>query len=575
MYTPYGQPLNLIFCTMNRLRFSRYFDGALWQRYFANSKALLLLSLALYAYLMYLTLSHGIETLWNGDLTPDPSSGDILFYSPLLLALEYILYYPVGKRLSRPVRIGPALIPWVILVLSCAFGIGFFKSMTVKLILLLAVDFGLVVAPMKGEGKNMEVIRSFVRVQISLLGTILIGLVLYGLTYLMALCLCYIFGQTPNDFVTAMACTLPVYLITPVTYRMMMDRLSENEPDKTLLHFVLNNLLLISFVIYVGILVLYIGRLAVTLSYPEGTIGWLMILFYLFGMVTLVGSYYVPTRNNIRLQRLFKWIMIPVIALALWAIAIRVKDYGWTRDRIYYVLGIVVMVISIVAWFLRKEKVYLISLSTGVALLCLFTIIPPISATGLGYRSQVNRTLEMARRLGVLREDGTTLIPSKELGVRFKERTEELKELASSMRYLQLNRPTYQKYITYPRFAEEEDLWVWISSIDNLTREPEEGTFSLNSREPIKIENPGRYSALYLQVDDSSTTRDEVVLTLENGSDKTVNVPISEFENALHRENLSTRQPLCISYEGYDIYVTAITLDKVRPYVSVVAVGEY
>ncbi|HEX2522765.1 MAG TPA: DUF4153 domain-containing protein [Terriglobia bacterium] len=91
--------------------------------------------------------------------------------------------------------------------------------------------------------------------------------------------------------------------------------------------------------LYVLILYSYLVKILLTREWPRGTIGWLVSIVAVFGMLALLLVH--PLRSHpghrwIQLySRLFYAGLFPLIVLLLMAIWRRVSEYGLTEDRYF------------------------------------------------------------------------------------------------------------------------------------------------------------------------------------------------------------------------------------------------
>ncbi|MBM3802789.1 MAG: DUF4153 domain-containing protein [Acidimicrobiia bacterium] len=132
--------------------------------------------------------------------------------------------------------------------------------------------------------------------------------------------------------------------------------------------------------LYVVILYGYLLKILIIREWPRGTIGWLVSVVSVFGMLALLLVH--PLRNRpghrwIQLySRSFYVGLFPLIVLLLMAIWRRLSEYGLTEDR-YFLLVLTLWMTGIAAYFSfgRQPSIKLIPVS--LALVAMLTIAGP------------------------------------------------------------------------------------------------------------------------------------------------------------------------------------------------------
>jgi hypothetical protein len=184
--------------------------------------------------------------------------------------------------------------------------------------------------------------------------------------------------------------------------------------------------------LYVLILYSYLVKILLTREWPRGTIGWLVSIVAVFGMLALLLVH--PLRDQpghrwIQLySRLFYAGLFPLIVLLLMAIWRRVSEYGLTEDR-YFLAVLTLWMTGVAVYFSfgRQPSIKLIPVS--LALIGLLTIAGPWGAYACSRRDQVNRLRLRLERLGILK-DGR--IEKRSAPVELNDR----KEISAQVRYL-------------------------------------------------------------------------------------------------------------------------------------------
>lgn len=173
-------------------------------------------------------------------------------------------------------------------------------------------------------------------------------------------------------------------------------------------------------VVYLAILAAYTIKVAVTWELPRNPLSPIVLFAGFFGFVLALFLEPLnrdPTHFGVaRLIRVFPAIFLPLLPLALWAVWVRIADYGWTEFR--YLRFAVLLALAILAvagvhrLFARREPVLLlVPVVLGTTLL--LTVIGPWSASAVSRRDQTARLTSALREagLGDRREWGTLVGP--------------------------------------------------------------------------------------------------------------------------------------------------------------------
>lgn len=144
-------------------------------------------------------------------------------------------------------------------------------------------------------------------------------------------------------------------------------------------------------VLYVGILYLYAGKIALARTWPQGTVGFLVIVAgAVWTLTVLVLNPLANSAYGNTLLRLEKWIyraMVPLSVLLILAAQRRISEYGLTEER-YALVGIAlwIMASSLFYGWSKKIDIRLIPLSLGaLAFIC---VMGPWGSLALSFRSQ-------------------------------------------------------------------------------------------------------------------------------------------------------------------------------------------
>lgn len=141
---------------------------------------------------------------------------------------------------------------------------------------------------------------------------------------------------------------------------------------------------------YTAVLVTYFIKILITLNWPSGQLGPMVLIYSMAGLLVFVLASLLENRFAKLYRLLFPKILIPVVIMQLVSVAIRLNAYGVTEFRYYVALF---GVFSIVSGILLSSAP--VSKNGRIALLAaafaLLSILPPIDAFTVSRVSQIQR----------------------------------------------------------------------------------------------------------------------------------------------------------------------------------------
>ena len=153
-------------------------------------------------------------------------------------------------------------------------------------------------------------------------------------------------------------------------------------------------------VVYLIILYLYVARITIEWTLPEGQVSYLIFGYAVIGMLAYLLIY--PLRDDAanlwirRYARGFFTALAPLLIVLVIALLRRTSDYGITEPR-YYGVALAIWLALVVAYFLsRREDIRIIP--STLAAVALLTTFGPWSATSVSIRSQI---AQLSRRAAV------------------------------------------------------------------------------------------------------------------------------------------------------------------------------
>ncbi|MGD0153447.1 MAG: DUF4153 domain-containing protein [Thermacetogeniaceae bacterium] len=152
---------------------------------------------------------------------------------------------------------------------------------------------------------------------------------------------------------------------------------------------------------YTLVLTAYFIKILVTLQWPSGQLGGMVLAYSAAGLIIYVLASPLANHFSALYRMIFPKVLIPVVIMQLISVSIRLNAYGVTEPRYYITLfGIFSIVCGIALSFRPVSRNGLIAiLAAGFAI---FSIIPPVDAFTVSRNSQISRLESMLQSEGVL-----------------------------------------------------------------------------------------------------------------------------------------------------------------------------
>lgn len=216
---------------------------------------------------------------------------------------------------------------------------------------------------------------------------------LYGSTYFLAAFIfhpLHFFGNLPTRF-------QPIPDYQSLGYPKIM---------RNLIQYVLLPLV----VLYVTILYLY-GLKNIFVEVTKGYTAWLVLIFSVVGVFALLLAY--PMRQDPDERwvsvwdRLYFWLMIPLIGLLIYAVYIRVDNYGYTANRVVLIYLIIWLGV-LTAYMLTNRKWGIFFVPASLLVLTALSMVGPLSSARLAVNWHIDHLLGLM--------DEHKLVPNKRFG---------------------------------------------------------------------------------------------------------------------------------------------------------------
>ena len=142
--------------------------------------------------------------------------------------------------------------------------------------------------------------------------------------------------------------------------------------------------------LFTGVLVIYLVKILLTLKWPVGQLGPMLLWYSAVGLFLYVLSGKLENRFTSYYRKFFPWVLIPLVLLQQYSIFIRINAYGITESRYYLVLFGIYSIVCAIALLLTKGlKPGLVSILAAV--FAVVSILPAINAFSVSRASQIHR----------------------------------------------------------------------------------------------------------------------------------------------------------------------------------------
>ncbi|HLO45721.1 MAG TPA: DUF4153 domain-containing protein [Leadbetterella sp.] len=230
--------------------------------------------------------------------------------------------------------------------------------------------------------------------------------------------------------------------------------------------------------IYLGILVAYEAKIALQWSLPKGWVSIMVLASAIFGILAFLLIYPLKEANKWiqTYTKLYYWILLPLVALMMVAIYVRISQYGLTEPRFFVaLLSVWLLGVSLYFSISKVDNIKIIPLS--LLLVGLFGIYAPFNAFQSSRINQEGRLEEVLNKYKLLKDDKIAVPVNVKL-----DSTDEDRAYAA-LEYLSENQPErLEKYLTKKQFDEliaEKNEYNRGQLVMKLTGFPQKKTFDL------------------------------------------------------------------------------------------------
>lgn len=219
----------------------------------------------------------------------------------------------------------------------------------------------------------------------------------------------YIFGLEGSwiEHVWIYALILFETFVGPVLFLMMYDRWAGAECRGTrILDVLLNYIVTPALLIYTAILCLYMVKILVTWSLPEGGVAYLVFGFTLLAIA-------VKALQPLLQKRMYDWffdrfslVSLPTQLLFWIGVLRRTNEYGLTEPRVYLLVCGGLMTLCVLLFLSRRTGRYLYVGLAGFVCFAALAYLPVLEPQRIATSSQVRRAVRVAKQLNMLDGEG-------------------------------------------------------------------------------------------------------------------------------------------------------------------------
>ena len=214
-----------------------------------------------------------------------------------------------------------------------------------------------------------------------------------------------------GDWIESASFRISLGILAPLLFLMMADRWRDAElRGSRILEMLLNYIVTPALLIYAAILYLYMAKILVTWTLPEGGVAYLV-----FGFTMTVLA--VKALGQLLEKRIYDWffdrfslVSLPVLALFWIGVVRRTNEYGLTEPRVYLVVCGGLMTLCVLLFLSQRTGRYLgVCLAAWVSFAAL-AYVSFLEPERIAVQSQTQRAERVAERLGRLGGDGRLLL---------------------------------------------------------------------------------------------------------------------------------------------------------------------
>lgn len=311
----------------------------------------------------------------------------------------------------------------------------------------------------------------------------LFAYVAYGLFEAILWSAAYIFGFGDAEWVAHLSMDLlftTQFFVAPMLFLMMFDRW-ENAGivGSRILEVLLNWVVSPAVTIYAAILYLYMAKILVTWTLPEGGVAYLVFGFTMTALVVKAMRTLLEKRTFDWFYDRFSLVSLPIVALFWVGVARRIGEYGLTEPRIYLVVCGGVMTVCVLLFLSRRAGRYLWVVLAAMTAFAALAYIPCLEPERVAVRSQLQRAERVAELLGRLDADGRLLLTPMPLADTVYKK--EYRQLYESLDYIRRDSAAFARFgvkkdlddlaAIFPEGMRDYVRWGYVTVVETVSRD--------------------------------------------------------------------------------------------------------
>ena len=311
----------------------------------------------------------------------------------------------------------------------------------------------------------------------------LFAYVAYGLFEAILWSAAYIFGFGDAEWVAHLSMDLlftTQFFVAPILFLMMFDRW-ENAGivGSRILEVLLNWVVSPAVTIYAAILYLYMTKILVTWTLPEGGVAYLVFGFTMTALVVKAMRTLLEKRTFDWFYDRFSLVSLPIVALFWVGVARRIGEYGLTEPRIYLVVCGGVMTVCVLLFLSRRAGRYLWVVLAAMTAFAALAYIPCLEPERVAVRSQLQRAERVAELLGRLDADGRLLLTPMPLADTVHKK--EYRQLYESLDYIRRDSAAFARFgvkkdlddlaAIFPEGMRDYVRWGYVTVVETVSRD--------------------------------------------------------------------------------------------------------
>ena len=311
----------------------------------------------------------------------------------------------------------------------------------------------------------------------------LFAYVAYGLFEAILWSAAYIFGFGDAEWVAHLSMDLlftTQFFVAPMLFLMMFDRW-ENAGivGSRILEVLLNWVVSPAVTIYAAILYLYMAKILVTWTLPEGGVAYLVFGFTMTALVVKAMRTLLEKRTFDWFYDRFSLVSLPIVALFWVGVARRIGEYGLTEPRIYLVVCGGVMTVCVLLFLSRRAGRYLWVVLAAMTAFAALAYIPCLEPERVAVRSQLQRAERVAELLGRLDADGRLLLTPMPLADTVHKK--EYRQLYESLDYIRRDSAAFARFgvkkdlddlaAIFPEGMRDYVRWGYVTVVETVSRD--------------------------------------------------------------------------------------------------------